>query len=172
MADEIDPLVAALERAQRVEDYKRIFGRHPDEVSVGADTAHFAREQAPSAAMAALPVAAQFPRLTAALAGPLAYFATPGHAENEAKPKDYVPQGLLKELLSLLPGQKPDDERPLTREQYIQQNRRIQPKSQSDYIQNEVDKARGTERYQEAGPKLRANLESEARANADKLYQG
>ena len=93
-------------------------------------------------------------------------------AQNTNKPQDYEPRSLWQEILAALPSGKEDDQRPLTRDEFMQQRRKLQPKTQAEYTEKEVDKVRGSERYQGAGQTLRKNLENEARANAEKLYAG
>ena len=106
-----------------------------------------------------------------AIAAPAA--ALPSEAGPPGSPaKDYEPQSLAREIWNALPGVSVQDERPLTQDEFRQQRRQLQPKSRADYIQSEVDKIRASERYQMAGKSLRANLENEARANAEKLYGG
>lgn len=172
MADEADDEVLRIVQRARREQQIRDMGGDPN-TTFAQDTAKFAKEQAPGIALSALPVVGKFPKLAMMLAGPGSYFASTSEAGNEPKPpQDYVAPGLVKELMSLLPNGKPDESKPLTKDEYVKQNRRFQPKSQSEYIESEVDKIRQSPMYQDAGAKQRTNMENGARTNAQKMYEG
>ena len=69
-------------------------------------------------------------------------------------------------------GPKSDSQQPLTRDEFVNARRKLQPKTEADYIESEVDKVRGTERWKEGGQRLRENLESGARRNAKEAFAG
>ena len=69
-------------------------------------------------------------------------------------------------------GPKSDSQQPLTLDEFVNARRKLQPKTEADYIESEVDKVRGTERWKEGGQRLRENLESGARRNAKEAFAG
>jgi hypothetical protein len=114
------------------------------------------------------------PTLSAALAGGGLAASTGSEAGNEVTPSNYKQQSLLQEVLAGLPdwlGGQHDDQRPLTREEYIAKRGRPVAKSKDEFMSSEMDKVRASDRYQEAGKSLRQNLENEARRSADALYK-
>jgi hypothetical protein len=65
---------------------------------------------------------------------------------------------------------KPDEQQPLTQDEFVQTRRRLQPKAESDFIESELAKVRETERWQNESKGLRENLEAAERTNAREAY--
>ncbi len=121
---------------------------------------------------------ASLPRWAQGGAASAPVLATPTEATKDVKPRDYEPPGLGSELMDVAKkivgmGGAPDAERPLSQDEFRTQRRQMQPKSATDFINDELAATRASPAYQESNSAgKRANMMKEAQANAEKLYAG
>jgi hypothetical protein len=121
---------------------------------------------------------ASLPRWAQGGAAAAPVLATPTEATKDVKPRDYEAPGLGSELMDVAKkivgmGGAPDAERPLSQDEFRTQRRQMQPKSATDFINDELAATRASPAYQESNSAgKRANMMKEAQANAEKLYAG
>jgi hypothetical protein len=115
--------------------------------------------------------AAAHPAATAGMTGAAALTA-PSEAGGPQDPTAGPQQpGLWREILNAFGAGRPDEQRPLTEDEFRQARRRLQPATESDFIERQLQQTRESQAYTDATPgQQRRMLDAATKRAREQLY--